>query len=93
MTRGSDPGASRDSPARVRRSRGFDPVLFTFRVWLILFAVVGLQMGWVLRPFIGAPGHEFRFVADTQQNVFIGIGRAWSALTAGAGDNEGDLAR
>jgi hypothetical protein len=26
------------------------------RVWIILYAFVGIQMGWVLRPFIGDPG-------------------------------------
>ncbi len=26
------------------------------RAWLIVYAFVGIQMGWVLRPFIGAPG-------------------------------------
>ena len=26
------------------------------RAWVILYAFVGIQMGWVLRPFIGAPG-------------------------------------
>jgi hypothetical protein len=25
------------------------------RAWLIVFAFVGIQMGWVLRPFIGHP--------------------------------------
>ena len=28
-----------------------------FKVWLILYALVGAQMGWVLRPFIGFAGH------------------------------------
>ena len=26
------------------------------RVWLIVYAFIGIQMGWVLRPFIGQPG-------------------------------------
>src|SRR5882724_510462 len=26
------------------------------RVWIVLYAFVGIQMGWVLRPFIGSPG-------------------------------------
>lgn len=31
------------------------------RVWLILYIFVGIQMGWVLRPFIGSPGLEPAF--------------------------------
>ena len=31
------------------------------RIWLILFAFVGIQMGWVLRPFIGTPGRPTQF--------------------------------
>lgn len=30
-----------------------------FRIWVLLFAVVGAQMGWVLRPFIGNPADPF----------------------------------
>lgn len=31
------------------------------RVWFILYAFVGIQMGWVLRPFIGDPNLPVRF--------------------------------
>jgi hypothetical protein len=34
------------------------------RGWLGLYAGVGIQMGWVLRPFIGAPGEPVRFLRD-----------------------------
>ena len=26
-----------------------------FRLWVLVFAIVGAQMGWVLRPFVGSP--------------------------------------
>lgn len=29
--------------------------------WLLMYAFVGIQMGWVLRPFVGAPGSPVRF--------------------------------
>jgi hypothetical protein len=32
-----------------------------FRVWLILYAFVGIQMGWVLRPFVGDPSKPVQF--------------------------------
>lgn len=31
------------------------------RVWLIVYAFVGIQMGWVLRPFVGRPGAPTTF--------------------------------
>lgn len=34
------------------------------RGWLIAYAFVGIQMGYVLRPFIGDPGQPVRFFRD-----------------------------
>ncbi len=34
------------------------------RAWLGLYAFVGIQMGWVLRPFIGQPGSEQQFFRE-----------------------------
>jgi hypothetical protein len=34
------------------------------RLWLIVFAFVGIQMGWVLRPFIGNPAIPTRFFRE-----------------------------
>lgn len=31
------------------------------RLWLAVYAFVGIQMGWVLRPFVGKPGLTVRF--------------------------------
>ncbi len=30
-----------------------------FRTWLLIYGVVGAQMGWLLRPFVGNPAMEF----------------------------------
>lgn len=35
--------------------------------WLLMFAFVGIQMGWTLRPFVGSPGIEPSFF---RQNAF-----------------------
>ena len=32
--------------------------------WLIIYGFVGVQMGWVLRPFIGNPGTNVQFFRD-----------------------------
>lgn len=34
------------------------------RIWLVLFAFVGVQTAWVLRPFIGQPGLPAQFFRD-----------------------------
>ncbi len=34
------------------------------RLWIILYAFVGIQMGWVLRPFIGQPGSRTTFFRE-----------------------------
>lgn len=31
------------------------------KVWIVLYTFVGIQMAWVLRPFIGAPGMPVQF--------------------------------
>jgi hypothetical protein len=34
------------------------------RAWLLVYAFVGVQMGWVLRPFIGKPEMEPTFFRE-----------------------------
>ena len=34
------------------------------RVWLVIYAFVGVQMAWVLRPFVGAPNAPTRFFRE-----------------------------
>jgi hypothetical protein len=50
-----------------------------FRAWMVLFALVGSQMGWVLRPFIGDPGTPFTFFRERRANFFIGV---WNHILA-----------
>lgn len=33
-----------------------------FLIWILTYALVGSQMGWLLRPFIGHPGQELTFL-------------------------------
>ncbi len=45
-----------------------------FCAWLILYVFVGIQMGWVLRPFIGAPSVAVTFFrAEPFTNAYIVI--------------------
>lgn len=52
----------------------------TFRIWLFIYAVVGAQMGWVLRPFIGAPDMPFEFFRAREANFFIDVIRTIGQL-------------
>lgn len=44
-----------------------------FRVWVIIYALVGAQMGWILRPFIGSPNMPFTWFRDRQGNFFQSV--------------------
>jgi hypothetical protein len=35
-----------------------------FYVWIVIFAFVGIQMGWVLRPFVGSPDKPVQFFRE-----------------------------
>ncbi len=37
---------------------------YTLIGWVLIYAFVGIQMGWVLRPFIGSPGSPVRFFRE-----------------------------
>ncbi|MEM9414849.1 MAG: hypothetical protein AAGA29_05150 [Planctomycetota bacterium] len=50
--------------------------------WLVVYAFVGIQMGWVLRPFIGKPGLETRFFREgAWSNAYLEVIEIlWRAL-------------
>lgn len=39
-------------------------------VWTLLFALVGMQTAWMLRPFIGRPNREFRAFRHVDGSIF-----------------------
>jgi len=57
------PGPARED----RAARG------VFRMWTLIYAVVGAQMGWILRPFIGDPHQPFQLFRARQGNFFIAM--------------------
>ena len=42
----------------IRRNRRHRWMLWT---WLVIYAFVGVQMAWILRPFVGDPNMEVQF--------------------------------
>jgi hypothetical protein len=69
--------------------RGYRPLIARaaihrtlLRIWLVLYVFVGIQMAWVLRPFIGTPGMAVRFFReDSWGNAYLAVARiVWDAL-------------
>jgi hypothetical protein len=55
------------------RSRQDAAANFIFRVWVLIYAVVGAQMGWILRPFIGSPTAAFTLFRPREGNFFSAV--------------------
>jgi len=61
-----EPGVLERPDSRVISRR----VKIVVNCWVVVFALVGAQMGWVLRPFIGAPGSPFEWFRTRGSNFF-----------------------
>lgn len=63
--------------ARNRRHR------LLLRTWLVVYAFVGIQMGWVLRPFVGAPEMPVQFFREEAWgNAYVVVARMiWDVIT------------
>jgi hypothetical protein len=55
-------------------------VKLVFRCWVVVFALVGSQMGWVLRPFVGNPGVPFAWFRGRESNFFQGVLHALASV-------------
>ena len=44
-----------------------------FQVWVLIYALVGAQMSWVLRPFIGSPNMPFEWFRPRSGNFFQAV--------------------
>jgi hypothetical protein len=47
------------------------------RFWLGLYAFVGTQLGWTLRPFFGSPGKAFELFRNRDSNFYLSV---WNSL-------------
>ena len=59
-----------ESPSKQPLNRHVKKV---FACWVIVFGLVGAQMGWVLRPFIGSPELPFQFFRPRESNFFEAV--------------------
>ena len=53
------------------------------RIWLAIYAFVGIQMGWVLRPFIGSPDLTPQFFRQgAWGNAYVNLAKViWSFIS------------
>ncbi|MEM7626348.1 MAG: hypothetical protein AAF333_12190 [Planctomycetota bacterium] len=72
-------GREGEAVPKTERSEADRRASVVFRVWVVLFAFVGVQMSWVLRPFIGDPALPFAWFRNRESNFFTDV---WSALIA-----------
>jgi hypothetical protein len=62
------------------KSNLYPPIAVTIlKVWIIVFAFVGTQMAWSLRPFVGSPDMEFQIFRKQESNFYAGL---WSSVTS-----------
>ncbi len=48
-----------------------------FACWIVVYGLVGAQMSWILRPYIGSPGKPFEWFRARESNFFEAV---WQAL-------------
>jgi hypothetical protein len=81
------PGGEGPPPPLARAVRATPPppprevnVRVVFRVWLVVFALVGAQMSWVLRPFVGNPNTPFAWFRPRESSFFESVAQAVRSL-------------
>lgn len=57
-----------------------DPARRVFAIWTLVYAFVGCQMAWILRPFLGQPGDGFVLFGERKGNFFGGVLEMLGAL-------------
>jgi len=70
--------AAKPLPQSISRER--TAASTTFMVWVVIYALVGAQMGWILRPFIGSPNLSFQLFRGREANFFIDVFRTLGQL-------------
>ncbi|MCU0542144.1 MAG: actin-binding WH2 domain-containing protein [Oscillatoriaceae cyanobacterium Prado104] len=60
-------------------AEGKDIRLNILRFWLGLYAFVGSQLGWTLRPFFGSPGMPFQLFRGRESNFYLSL---WESIRA-----------
>jgi hypothetical protein len=51
--------------------------------WMVTYGIVGTQMAWMMRPFIGHEGSVFTFFRPQESNFYIEVGKVLAKLFSG----------
>ena len=76
----SESGASEFQPIAPQEDGLQKTRLRLLKFWLILYALVGSQLGWTLRPFFGAPGEPFQLFRTIEGNFYAQVWRSLLTL-------------
>jgi hypothetical protein len=57
--------------------------LAVFQMWVVVFGVVGAQMSWILRPFVGSPDMPFSWFRARESNFFVDVAKSLVELLGG----------
>ncbi|MGL5063480.1 MAG: actin-binding WH2 domain-containing protein [Microcoleus sp.] len=58
-------------------AEGKDIRINILRFWLGLYAFVGSQLAWTLRPFLGSPGMAFQLFRNRESNFYLSL---WESI-------------
>lgn len=72
--------AAPDSVPRPASPARENPARTIVWIWLVVFALVGAQMSWVLRPFIGSPDREFAWFRPRESSFFDAVGKSFRSF-------------
>ena len=89
-----DPGPPTEAEEHVGTEKGEGPgaldrvgdrvlgkhVTTVFRIWVVVYGLVGAQMSWVLSPFLGRPGQPFQWFHGRESNFFEAVWHAVRSL-------------
>ncbi len=67
---GLEPGESPKPGPGERASKGTETIATW---WLVTYGIVGAQMAWLMRPFIGSPDAPFAIFRSQGSNIYISI--------------------
>jgi len=66
-------------------TEGVGARLMVVRLWILVYAFVGSQVAWTLRPFVGAPSMQFELFrqlgGNFYTNIFASIGEVFGFFT------------
>jgi hypothetical protein len=66
------------TPARDDDSLGNARLIF--QIWVLIYGLVGAQMGWLLRPFVGHPDMPFQWFRERSGNFFQALANVLQKL-------------